>query len=121
MPVYFHYAQMMQDAVRVKFPVSMTLEAAPTDAKVNFQDVAQYTLSSTKVANSMTVRRNLIFNGVIVPQKDFGTLRSFYSQLESKARGQLCGAGRRAAGRDEGSDCRGHHGRREAAQDLCSP
>ncbi len=83
-PIYFHYPQAILDAVRIKYPATMSVEASPADAKVPFQNLGSYTLSAKSATNSITVQRSMLFNTVIVPQKDYGDLRTFYSQLESK-------------------------------------
>jgi Domain of Unknown Function with PDB structure (DUF3857)/Transglutaminase-like superfamily len=84
MPVYFNYPQSVLDAVRIKFPATMSLEAAPTETKVKFQDIGLYSLTAAPAANSVTVRRSFLFNTVLIPIKDYGDLRSFYSQMETK-------------------------------------
>jgi hypothetical protein len=83
-PVYFQYPQTVQDAVRIKFPSGMSIEAVPAEASVKFQDLAQYTFSATKAPDSITTRRNAFTNFVVVPVKDYGALRAFYSQMETK-------------------------------------
>jgi hypothetical protein len=83
-PVYFQYPQIMQDAVRIKFPSVMSVEAAPASQSLKFGDVAQYNFSTTSAPGSITVRRNSLSNFIIVPVKDYGDLRAFYSQIETK-------------------------------------
>jgi hypothetical protein len=62
----------------------MSIEAVPAEASVKFQDLAQYTFSATKAPDSITTRRNAFTNFVVVPVKDYGALRAFYSQMETK-------------------------------------
>ena len=83
-PVYFQYPQTVADAMRIKFPATMSIEALPTETKLKFLDAAQYTLSAKTAPGSFTVQRNALFNLVIVPVKDYGELRSFYTQMETK-------------------------------------
>jgi hypothetical protein len=84
MPVYFQYPQSVLDAVRIKFPATMSLEATPTDTKMSFQDMGMYTLTAAPAANSVTVRRSYLFNSVLVALTDYGALRNFYTQMETK-------------------------------------
>jgi hypothetical protein len=84
MPVYFSYPQAVLDAVRIKFPATMSLEATPAELKVKFQDVGMYSLTAKPTADSVTVQRSYLFNTVLVSTKDYADLRSFYSQMEAK-------------------------------------
>ena len=84
MPIYFQYPQSVLDAVRIKFPATMSLEATPTDTKMSFQDMGMYTLTAAPAANSVTVRRSYLFNSVLVALTDYGALRNFYTQMETK-------------------------------------
>lgn len=84
LPVYFHYPQSVLDALRINFPKNLTIEAVPDASKVKFQNDAMYSLSIESAPVNVTVRRTLLFNDVIVPTKDYGELRTFYSQFQSK-------------------------------------
>jgi hypothetical protein len=83
-PVYFSYPETVSDALRVKFPASMTLESVPTPSKVMFQKLGQYSFNSETKDNSVTVRRTYVFNTVVVLQKEYDELRTFYSAMETK-------------------------------------
>ena len=82
--VYFHYPRMMQDAVRVNLPHNLSVEAVPTAAKLQIPSAAAYDMTVTAASNNITTRRNFIFGDILVLPKDYGNLRAFYSQLESK-------------------------------------
>ncbi|MEO7028904.1 MAG: DUF3857 domain-containing protein [Acidobacteriaceae bacterium] len=84
MPVYFPYPQTVQDALRIKFPATLTVEAAPPETKVKFHDAGLYSIVAATAPDSVTVRRSYLFNGVVVQVKDYGDLRTFYSQMETK-------------------------------------
>jgi hypothetical protein len=88
-PVYFSYPQSVLDAVRVKYPATMSLEASPTETKVMFHDVGQYVFNSTTAGNSITVHRSYLFNTVLVMLKDYPELRKFYEQMETKDKESL--------------------------------
>jgi hypothetical protein len=84
--VYFHYPHVVQDALRIKLPKEYTVEAVPDAAKLSMGTpaIGTYDMSVTHDANSFTMRRNYIFNSVIVLPADYSGLRNFYSQFESK-------------------------------------
>lgn len=83
-PVYFHYPQSVQDALRISFPTSMSVEAVPTDVKSMFHEVGSYSMTATSDAKSVTIRRNYLFNSVIVPLTEYSDLRTFYSKMETQ-------------------------------------
>jgi hypothetical protein len=63
----------------------MTLEAAPASSSLQMPNRATYDLSVTSsTPTSFTTRRHYIFASVIVPVTEYGGLRNFYSQLETK-------------------------------------
>lgn len=82
--VYFSYPQYVQDAIRVNFPATYTVEAVPSSSKFKFADGAAYALNVTAGINNITTRREFLRNSVIVPVPEYGALRTFYSQFESK-------------------------------------
>lgn len=82
--VYFHYPQYLQDAVRVNFPSGLSVEAVPTSAKYSISNFGLYGIQYETTPTSVTSRRDFAFAEVIILPQDYGNLRSFYSQLESK-------------------------------------
>lgn len=84
--VYFHYPHTVQDALRIKLPKELTVEAVPDAAKLGLgtPKMAGYDMTVTQDAESFITRRNYIFGSVIVLPADYAGLRSFYSQFESK-------------------------------------
>jgi len=82
--VYFPFAQMVQDAVRVNFPSTMMVEAAPPVGKLNLEKTGLYSLSVTPAAGNFVTRRAYVFGDVIVPVAQYPALRTFYSQFETK-------------------------------------
>lgn len=83
-PVYFHYPEVVQDALRVNLPSNLSPEAVPTEGKYSIDKVAFYDLNVVQTPKNFTTRRNFAFNGLIVPTADYAGLRTFYTQLESK-------------------------------------
>ncbi len=82
--VYFEYPHVVQDAVRINFPNTFAVEAVPSAAKLSIPDTASYTMSTAAASTSVTTRRDFAFGTIIIPLKEYGGLRSFYSQMESK-------------------------------------
>jgi hypothetical protein len=82
--VYFHYPQYTQDAVRVNFSPDLAVEAVPASASYKLRDMGAYGINIAANPNNVTTRRDFAFVDVIVQPKDYGDLRSFYSQLQSK-------------------------------------
>ena len=82
--VYFHYPQMVQDALRLNLPQNMAVEAVPDPAKVMMKKEAAYDMTVTSTPNNFTTRRNFIFGDIVVPTTDYADLRAFYSQFETK-------------------------------------
>ena len=54
--VYFSYAQIVQDVVRYTLPTSFTVEAAPVNEVAQFEKLAAYSQTSSRAANTVTVR-----------------------------------------------------------------
>ncbi|MEO6909703.1 MAG: DUF3857 domain-containing protein [Edaphobacter sp.] len=83
-PVYFDYPSNNQDAVRISFPTSFTVESMPSSNKIPFQQFAVYSLSATSTPTSVTVRRDYALGEFFFLVKDYPELRSFYSRMETK-------------------------------------
>jgi len=84
MAVYFHYPNMVQDAVRVKLPASIKIESVPARDQESFEKFAVYTLLSESTPNSVTVRRNLAISEILFLPKEYPELRTFYNKFETK-------------------------------------
>jgi len=82
--VYFNYPQIIQDAVRVNFPTTLTVEAAPPTGKLNMEKTGLYNLLVTPAAGNFVTRRAYVFGDVVVPVAQYPALRTFYSQFEAK-------------------------------------
>ena len=81
--VYFHYPQVVLDALRINFPKNLTVEASPASAKYTFTNLGVYNIAVTPATDNVTVKRNFAFNDIIVLPKDYSALRNFYSQFET--------------------------------------
>jgi Transglutaminase-like superfamily/Domain of Unknown Function with PDB structure (DUF3857) len=83
-PIYFDYPQTVLDAVRYKFPSSLTLESAPAADKIPFQKFAIYQLSSDTAASTVTVHRSFVLGEIIFKTEEYPELRTFYGKFETK-------------------------------------
>jgi hypothetical protein len=83
-PVYFEYARMIQDAVRIKFPATFKLESLPAADKNTFKQAVGYSVTSESTPNSFTVRRNYTLGVLVFPADTYPDLRTFYSKMETK-------------------------------------
>jgi hypothetical protein len=82
--VYFHYAQAVQDALRINLPPEFTVEAAPAGGKFSFPQRALYDITVDSTAANFTTRRLYVQGDIMYAPADYAELRTFYSQLESK-------------------------------------
>lgn len=82
--VYFEYATLLQDAVRITFPTGYALESQPADEKLPFGQLAAYTMDSKVTPNTITVFRNFSRAIIISPVSEYPSLRAFYTKLETK-------------------------------------
>jgi hypothetical protein len=83
-PVYFRYAHMNQDAVRIKFPATLKLESLPANDKSTFEKYALYDVSTESTPTSFTFRRNYFLGEIVFKVDEYAKLRSFYSKIENK-------------------------------------
>jgi hypothetical protein len=84
LPVYFHYPEMVQDALRINLPSTMAVEAVPAASKLGIDGHAIYSMETTSAPTNVTIRRRFLFNPLVVPVKEYSTLRNFYSQFQAK-------------------------------------
>jgi hypothetical protein len=83
-PVYFHFADQVQDAVRITFPPTIGVESIPASDKFMFKTQAAYNISTESTPTSFTVRRNLTVGDVLFLKVDYPELREFYGKFETK-------------------------------------
>ncbi|WP_188552282.1 DUF3857 domain-containing protein [Edaphobacter dinghuensis] len=88
-PVYFDYAFVDQDAVRVSFPASLKVESMPTKDQLQFQNLAAYDISTASTPTSVTFRRNYSLGTIIFLPNEYTGLRSFYSKMETDNQGSI--------------------------------
>jgi len=82
--VYFDYAYMLQDAVRVHLPASIRAESIPTVSKEQYEKYAAYSLTNEQKSDAITVRRDFILGDFYFEKTNYPALRSFYGKIENK-------------------------------------
>jgi len=82
--VYFNYADITQDAMRIVYPASLTLESQPEKADFLYTHTAEYNMSSKTSTNSLTMFRNFIRAEIIFLPKEYPDLRAFFNKFETK-------------------------------------
>lgn len=83
-PVYFDYPELVQDGLRINLPAGFSVEAVPTAAKLALSNEEIYTFSVEGDSEGFTTHRNHGRGETLVMPKDYGDLRKFYSEYESK-------------------------------------
>jgi hypothetical protein len=82
--VYFHYANRVQDAIRVQYPSSLAIESLPVAESDPLLKLALYKLTSESATGSYTIRRDFVIGDIIILATEYPELRTFYGKLESK-------------------------------------
>lgn len=82
-PVYFHYNQYSQDAVRFKLPANYVIESAPTPVQDVYQKKIAYTLKSKSAANSITVWRDIARGDILFETREYPAFRDFYKKMDT--------------------------------------
>jgi hypothetical protein len=82
-PVYFHYPQVMQDALRINFKQGFEVEAMPKADKLNLEKAGLYQVSVESAPTSITTRRTFALGESIFLPKEYPGLRDFYSKLQT--------------------------------------
>jgi hypothetical protein len=82
--VDFQYAQSIQDALRVNFNKGFEVEAKPAGDKYDIPKRATYAVSLESTPTSFTTRRGYVMGEILFPASEYSTLRSFYTQMETK-------------------------------------
>ena len=95
LPVDMRYPSVSQDAVRIKYPASLTVESAPTPEKATMAEKAAVTNVATfetlvkPGTGSISMYRNLVNGRTIYLADSYDNLRTFYSKIETADQGTL--------------------------------
>jgi hypothetical protein len=81
MAIYFQYAGRTLDAVRVRFPESLSVELVPRLDNLMLPREAAYQLKSDVGLNSVQVNRTFDLGGNVFLPAAYGDVRAFYNKL----------------------------------------
>ncbi len=82
--VDMHYPEIVQDAVRVKYPASLTVESAPAPDSAKMANAAAYSFSSKTGPSSITLFRNITVGKTFFGPDEYPDLKAFYGKLDTK-------------------------------------
>ena len=82
--VYFEYAYFTQDAVRIKFPQTLSVESLPIAEKSMFEKLIAHNVSVESTPTSFTIRRDFVMGEIIFLPDKYPTLRDYYSKMQNK-------------------------------------
>ena len=82
--VYFEYPHVVQDALRINFPPTFTIESMPKTEGQSYAKDAAYKITTEQKPTSYTVRREFVLGEIVFMQKDYPDLRSFYNKVETR-------------------------------------
>jgi hypothetical protein len=83
-PVYFEYPQANEDAIRINFPSTFSVESLPASDKTSLKGLALYKFDSVATPVNFTIRRDFMLGEIIFKTDEYPDLRSFYSKMETK-------------------------------------
>jgi hypothetical protein len=99
LPVDMHYPAQDQEQITYDFPPGFTLDGAPQDASMKFEDNAAYALHSKADANSIVTLRTLSRGFTLLDATEYGKLRDFYDKVATSDRQQVVLATAQASGK----------------------
>jgi hypothetical protein len=82
--IYFQYARITQDAVRIKFPPTLSIESLPVADKSTYEKLIAHGVSVESTPTSVTVRRDFILGEIIFLPDKYPSLRDYYLKMENK-------------------------------------
>ena len=82
--VDMEYPDVIQDAVRFKYPSSLTVESAPGADAGKMGNFAAYSFSSKPGDNAITLFRNLTVGKTFFSPEEYPELRAFYGKLDAR-------------------------------------
>ncbi|HXE07307.1 MAG TPA: DUF3857 domain-containing protein [Acidobacteriaceae bacterium] len=83
-PIFFNYANIVQDATRYTFPASLTLESSPAKDEELYQGFAAYKLDPAATPTSITTQRRFELGTIFYKTDEYPNLRNFYKKFETK-------------------------------------
>ncbi len=81
-PIYFEYPHTEEDEVKLVLPETLKVSAVPPPVTMN-AGTFRYTSEAKADAQAVTLKRTMFVNVMLVESKNYGPLRTFYSQVLS--------------------------------------
>ncbi|MGA2217447.1 MAG: DUF3857 domain-containing protein [Terracidiphilus sp.] len=81
LPIDMHYPEQEQEQVTYLLPAGYTVEGAPPDASLKWEENYAYQLRSKVDPTSITTARILARGFTVLDAKDYGALRDFYEKV----------------------------------------
>ena len=82
--VDMRYPEIVQDAVRFKYPPSLAVESAPAADTGKMANLAAYSFSTKPGDKAITLFRNLNVGKTFFLPEEYSDLRAFYAKLDAK-------------------------------------
>lgn len=79
-PIYFPYPNTEEDEVRLTVPETLKVSAVPPPSNLNAGSLG-YSSEATSDANSVTLKRKMFVNVMLIDAKNYNPLRNFYSAV----------------------------------------
>lgn len=79
-PIYYHYPHTEEDEVTLRLPETLKVSAVPPASKLNAGTFA-YTSEVKADAQSVTLKRKMLVNVMLIEAKSYNPLRTFYSTV----------------------------------------
>jgi hypothetical protein len=98
LPVDVHYPSQEQEQITYALPAGYSLEGAPPDANVKWENNAAYQVRSKVDPGSILTARLLARGFTMLDAKDYGALRNFYEQVVVSDRQQIVLTAAKATG-----------------------
>ena len=98
LPVDVHYPSQEQEQITYALPAGYSLEGAPPDANVKWENNAAYQVRSKVDPGSILTARLLARGFTMLDAKDYGALRNFYEQVVVADRQQIVLTAAKATG-----------------------
>jgi len=99
LPVDVHYAAQEQEQITYVLPAGFTLEGAPEDASMRWEENAAYKLVSKTDAGSITSARILARGFTLLNPSEYGKLRDFYDKVALADHQQIALSAAKPAGK----------------------
>jgi hypothetical protein len=88
-PVDVHYGEIVTDQMIYHLPAGLSVEAAPQDAKVSWENHSALTIKTKADPGQLTVARQLARGFTIVKPEEYQDLRGFYQKVAAADQQQL--------------------------------